>query len=268
MIDGFLSENLPNRFSHVGVEVHGVHEIHIGVLLAEVFHGGDHADEAVAKVLTTVAGDENELAAAVEPGDVVAGRLEHPRLLVGQGGIAPEPVYHHVEGVDDGVAGDEDLTLSLFFQEVLFAERGGSEVVCGDAAGNLAVHLFRPGAVDVAGAQAGLNVADGDLLVEGGKGRGGAGGSVSMDKDHVGLYFLQDIAHAGEHAGGDVVEVLALFHYVEVVVRGDLEDAQHLVQHLAVLAGDAHYSLELFRVFLELLYQGAHLDCLRPGSKN
>ena len=128
--------------------------------------------------------------------------------------------------------------------------------------------MIRPGAVDVAGAQAGLNVADGDLLVEGGKGRGGAGRGVAMDEDHIGLHFFQDVAHAGEHAGGDVVEVLSLFHYVEVVVLGDLEDAQHLVQHLAVLTGDANYRLEFFRVFLELLHQGAHLDCLRPGSEN
>ena len=116
---------------------------------------------------------------------------------------------------------------------------GWGEVVGGDAPRDLAVHLLGPGAVDVVGAQSGLDVAHGNLLVEGGQGGGRGGGGVAVDEDDVGLALFQHVAHAGEHAGRDVVEVLPLLHDVQVVVGADVKDTEHLVQHLAVLAGDA-----------------------------
>ena len=57
-----LTEHFVNGLAHIGVEVHGVYEIYLGILLAEVFHGGYHADEAITKVLSAVAGNKYELA--------------------------------------------------------------------------------------------------------------------------------------------------------------------------------------------------------------
>ena len=48
-------------------------------------------------------------------------------------------------------------------------------------------------------------MADGDLLVESGKGGGGAGGRVAMDKNYIGSGLLEHIAHAGKHPGGYVI---------------------------------------------------------------
>ena len=158
--------------------------------------------------------------------------------------------------------------MGLLVLQVLLAQRRRGEIVGGDAAGDLAVHLLRPGAVDVVGAEAGLDMAYGDLLVKGRERRGGAGGRVAMDQDDIGLDLLQDVAHAGEHAGRDVVQVLPLLHDVQVEVRLDLEDPEHLVQHLPMLPGDAHNRLKLFRTLLELLHQRAHLDGLGAGSEN
>ena len=75
-----------------------------------------------------------------------------------------------------------------------------------------------------------------------------------MYQYHVGLRFLEHVAHAGEHAGCDIVEVLSLFHYVEVIIGGDFKELEYLVEHLAVLACYAHYGLECFGVLLELLH--------------
>ena len=172
-----------------------------------------------------------------------------------------------MEGVDDGVAGDEDPALCLLVEEVLLAEGRGGEIVGGDAASDLAVHLLGPGAVDVVGAKAGLHVAHGNLLVEGSEGSGGGGGGVAVDQHHIWLARLEHVAHTGEHAGGDIVQVLPLLHDIEVVVGLDAEDVQDLVQHLPVLAGDADPGFEVFRMLLELLDQRAHLDGLRPRSK-
>ncbi len=263
-----FAEDLVDGFAHVGVEVHWVHEIHLWILLAKVFHGGDHGDESVAEVLAAMAGDEDEFLSVMQSGYIVACIHQHLDLLVGEGFVAVELIDDPVEGVDDSVAGDEDLAVSLFFLEVLLAEGRRGEVVAGNAAGDLAVHFFGPGAVDVVGAQTGFDVADGDLLVKGGEGRGGAGRGVAMDQDDVGLGLFEDVPHAGEDTRGDVVEVLALLHDIEVKIGLDVEDPQDLVEHLTMLPGDADDSLEAVRILLELLDQGADLNRLRPGPEN
>ena len=263
-----FAEHLVNGLAHVGVEVHRIDEVHVGVFLAEVFHRCDHRDEAFAEVLATVAGYQDEFASVVKTGDVVASGLENVDLLIGQSLVALELIDHHVEGINDGVAGDEDLALRLLVEEVLLAKGRGGEVVGGDAAGDLAVHLLGPGAVDVVGAEAGLHVAHGNLLVERSEGSGGGGGGVAVDQHHIGLAGLEHVAHTGEHAGGDIVQVLPLLHNIEVEVGLHLEDAQHLVQHLAVLPRHAHNRLKLLRILLELLHQRAHLNRLRPCTKH
>ena len=263
-----FAEHLVDGLAYVGVEVHRIDEIDLGVFLAEVFHRRDHRDEAFTEVLATMAGDEDELASVVKAGDIVPCGLEDIDLLIGQGFVALEFIDHHMEGIDDGVAGNEDLALSLLFEEVLLAKGRGRKVVGGDAASDLAVHLLGPRAVYVVGAEAGLYVAHGNLLVERSEGSGGGGGGVAVDQHHIGLARLEHIAHTGEHAGGDIVQVLPLFHNIEVEVGLHLEDAQHLVQHLAVLSRHAHNRLKLLRILLELLHQRAHLNRLRPRSKH
>ena len=98
---------------------------------------------------------------------VVAGFAEDVFLLCGEGGIALELIDHHVEGIDNGVARHEDLALGFLFFQVALAQRCGREVICRDAARDLAVHLLRPGAVDVVGAEASLDMTHGYLLIEG-----------------------------------------------------------------------------------------------------
>ncbi len=257
-----------NGLAHIGVQVHGINKVHIGVLLTQVFHCSDHTDEAFAEVLAAVAGDEDEFLATVEARDIVAGGFQDVDLFIGQGLVALEFIDNHVEGVDNSVAGHKDPAVGLLLLQVVLAQRRGGEVVGGDAAGDLAVHLLRPGAVDVMGAEAGLNVAYGNLLVEGSEGSGGGGGGIAVDQHDIRHAHLEHVAHARQHAGRDVVQVLPLLHDVEVEVRLHLEDPQHLVQHLAVLAGDTDYCLEIFWMFLKLLYQRAHLDGLRAGSKH
>ena len=118
------------------------------------------------------------------------------------------------------------------------------------------------------GAQAGLHMPDGYLLVECRQRRSGRRGGVAVHQHHVGPDFFEHVAHAGEHAGRNVVEVLPLLHNVEVEIGVDIEYTQHLVQHLAVLSCNTHNRLEFRRMLLELLHQGAHLYCLRPCSEN
>ena len=88
-----------------------------------------------------------------------------------------------------------------------------------------------------------------------------------MDEYDIRTALLEDVTKSGEDTCSYIGEVLTLLHDVEVVVRGDIEDLEYLIEHFAMLAGDAHDGLELIGTLLELLDQRAHLDGLRTGSE-
>lgn len=107
-----------------------------------------------------------------------------------------------------------------------------------------------------------------NLAVEGGHGRRCGCCCVAVYEHDVGLAgFVEDLSHPFEHAHGNVGEVLPLAHDVEVVVGGDVENIEYLVEHLAVLSGDGDDGAELVGAFLELLYQGRHLYGFRPCAE-
>ena len=111
-----IAKHLVDGLAHIRVEVHGVDEVHIGIFLAEVLHSCDHADEAVAEVLSSVAGDQDEFFSVVKAGYVVTGVLEDMDLFIGKGLVALELFDNHVKGIDDGVARDEDLAMGLLIK--------------------------------------------------------------------------------------------------------------------------------------------------------
>ena len=117
-------------------------------------------------------------------------------------------------------------------------------------------------------AQAGLDVAHGDLQVEARKCSGEAGRGVPVDQDHVGPLVLEDRLELEQHVARHVEQRLAGLHDRQVVVGRHAEDSQHLVEHLAVLARHGHDGLELLLARLQLVNERAHLDCLRAGAED
>lgn len=108
------------------------------------------------------------------------------------------------------------------------------------------------------GSQTGLHVTYRYLLIEGSQSPGSRGRCVAMHQYDVGLRLDENITHACEHTGGDIIEILPLLHDVEVVVRLDIKDFEHLVKHLAVLSRNADYCFKLLGMFLELLDKRCH----------
>lgn len=160
-------------------------------------------------------------------------------------GIGLDLVQRQKERVYDGVAGDGDTgRVDVFAQEVVAARLGRGEVVRRDLRGELTIGLLGPRAVDVARAQSRLDVRDPDLPVKGGERRGEGRRRVAVDENDVGLEVVQHIAHPQQHVGSHVVEILSRFHDVQVVIGGDIEEPKHLVEHLAVLRGDADADVE------------------------
>lgn len=223
-------ELLVRRLADERVHVDGVDRLGVGMLLHHAADGAEHAVHGLAQVLAAVRRNEDE-AGAFRPLELGVG------VALAHGGA---------QSVDAGVAGDPDPGLELALAEqVLLARLRGREVVLAHDVDRLAVELLRPGAVDVVRAQAGLHMPHGDLQVETRERRGEAGRCVSVDQDDVGPLVLEDGLELEQHVARHVEQRLARLHDRQVVVGSHIEDAQNLVQHLAVLAGHGHDGLEL-----------------------
>lgn len=235
------------------VHVDGVDRLGVGVLLHHAADGAEHAVHGLTEVLSTVGRDEDE-----------AGALRPLKLGMGV------PLAHGgAQGIDAGVAGDPDPGLGLALAEqVLLARLRGGEVVLAHDIDGLAVELLGPGAVDVVRAQARLDMPHGDLQVEARECRGEAGRGVAVDQDHVGPLVLEDRLELEQDIARHVEQRLARLHDGQVVVGSHIEDAQHLVEHLAMLARHGHNGLELILARLQLVDERAHLDCLRAGPED
>lgn len=245
----FLVGGLADEWVHVD----GVDSLSIGVFLHHAADGAEHAVHGLAQVLAAVRRDEDE-AGALRPLELGVG------VALAHGGA---------QSVDAGVSGDPDLRLRLALgEQVLLARLRGCEVVLAHDIDGLPVELLRPRAVDVVRAQAGLDVPNGDLQVEAGKRRGEASRCVSVDQDDVGPLVLEDRLELEQHVARHIEQRLARLHDSEVVVGCHVEDAQHLVEHLAVLAGHSDDGLELTSARLQLVDERAHLNRLRAGSED
>lgn len=246
-------ELLVGGLSDERVHVDGVDCLCVRMLLHHAADGAEHAVHGLTQVLTAVRRDEDE-----------AGALGPLELGVGV------PLAHgRAQGVDAGVAGDPDPGLGLALAEqVLLARLRGGEVVLAHDVDRLTVELLRPGAVDVVRAQARLDMPHGDLQVEARERSGEAGRGVPVDQDDIGALALEDGLELEQHVARHVEQGLARLHDRKVVVGRHVEDAQHLVEHLAVLARHGHDGLELIRPRLQLVNERAHLDGLRAGAED
>ena len=145
---------------------------------------------------------------------------------------------------------------------------GRREVEARDDAQQPPVRLLRPRRGEVAAAQTGLDMRDVDARVERGEPRGHGRGRVALDDDDAGRAFVDDAPHFDEHARGDVRQRLIVLHEREVEVRRDAEQREHLVEHLPMLAGDAHADVERRRVAPQFRNDGSELDGLGARTEN
>ena len=107
-----------------------------------------------------------------------------------------------------------------------------------------------------------------DLQVEACERRGEASRCIAVDKDHVGPLVLEDRLELQQYVARHVKQRLARLHNRQVVVGRHAEDAQHLVEHLAVLASHGHDSLELSFSCFQLINKRTHLNGLWTRPKD
>ncbi|MNZ72620.1 hypothetical protein D3C78_910010 [compost metagenome] len=108
----------------------------------------------------------------------------------------------------------------------------------------LAIGLFRPWRVEVAGAQTCLNMGYRDLLIVGRQRCAEGGGGVSVNQNNVRLERGENRFHALQDSGGYIGQILARLHDVQIEVRLNPEQVEHLIEHFAMLAGNTHLGVE------------------------
>ena len=89
-----------------------------------------------------------------------------------------------------------------------------------------------------------------------------------MNKNHMWLCLFEYIAHTDQYTCCNIIEILILFHYIEIIVRFNLKDFKHLIKHLAMLTSHTDNCFKLVGVFLELFYKRSHLNGFGSSSKN
>ena len=255
-----LAQQAAHRLLYLRVQVHRIDHVQLRMLAGNACQRGADALEAGAEVLAPVPGHQHHAPGRVEKGEALGQALAQLR-------VAANAPLHLQQCIDHRVAGDMDgLGRDALGQQVAARRGGGCEMPARQGAGELAVGLLGPGRIQVAGAQAGLDMANRNALVEGRQRCRQRGGGIAVHQHRVGPPAREHGAHAGEHAGGDVGQVLPGLHQIEVELGLDPEQAEHLVEHLPVLRGDADPGVEA-RQCLQLLDQRRHLDGLGPGAE-
>ncbi len=242
----------------VRVEVDRIDDLHVAPR-GEAQQAARDPFQAAVEILPPVAGDQDQPLRRIRARQVPVDRR-------GAGRVGVQDADRIQQRVDHRVAGDHDARgVDAFAQQVVARLGGRREVQVGEHGGEPAVHFLRPGGVDVAGAQSGFDVADGDFGVERGQ-RGGEGrGRVALHQHAVGPEVGIHLAQPFEHRGRDVGQPLAVPHHVKVAVRADGEQVQHLIQHLPVLRGDADERRDAGG-FGEAADDRRHLDGLGAGA--
>ena len=137
-----------------------------------------------------------------------------------------------------------------------------------DTSSDLAVHLLGPRTVHIVRAQSCLDMTYRNLLIECGQSGSRGGRRVAVYQHYVRLCFAEDIAHACKYPRRNIIEVLSLFHDVQVVVGYDSENGEYLIEHLPVLPRYAYDRSESFAVLLKLFHQRGHLYRFRTCPEN
>jgi hypothetical protein len=133
-------------------------------------------------------------------------------------------------------------------------------------AGEAPVGFFRPRAPEIAGAQARFDMADRDVGIECGYGGGGAGRGVALHQHIVWLELLEDRTQPSQDAREDVAQRLSGLHDVKIVIGFQREGGHHLIEHLAMLTGDADARQNFF-LLRERLDHRCHFDGFRTCAE-
>src|SRR5690606_26079827 len=127
--------------------------------------------------------------------------------------------------------------------------------------------FFGKGGLLVVRAQARFHMGNAGSGVKPCQRRSNRRGGITMNHDMCGPEIFQYRLQAGKDRSGKLIERLPLPQEVEVVMRAEVKEGKHLVQHLAVLCGDTHPWFGLVRMLRQGADHRGYLDGFGPGTK-
>ena len=107
------------------------------------------------------------------------------------------------------------------------------------------VHLFRPRAFQVVGAEAGLDVGHGYPAPKRGHCTAHGTGGVALNDDPVRSQGAQHRIHARHHASDKLIQVLIGPHQPQVMVGGEAEEGEDGFDQIAVLSSNTDDGLDV-----------------------
>ena len=130
-----------------------------------------------------------------------------------------------------------------------------------------AIHLFRPGRVNVASPQTCFDMRHRDFLVEGGKCSGKGRRGIALNDQPIRLQLLQIRLQSGEYPYCHIGQGLPGLHDIKIDIRLEPENFQNLRRHFPMLPGIAQHDLDI-RPTLGRKNERQELDSLRACPKD
>ena len=130
------------------------------------------------------------------------------------------------------------------------------------------IRLFRKRVLQIAATQPGLDVGDRDPGVKGRQRSGEGRCRVALHDDQVRPICGEATGHLLEHAAGQLGKRLIGAHQIQIDVGRDLEQGQHLVEHLPVLRGRDHGRLEELGLSSQGENEWHELEGFRPRAQH
>ena len=237
--------------------MHGEDDLNVRELLRETAQCFVNMAHGLAEVLATVCRHEDD--ALVREVHILQDFILEAKVIL----------YRMMQRIDDRIARHEDLILwHVLGQQVLLGRSRRCEMQVGDAAGELAVHFLGERRVFVVRAQARLDVPHGRLMIVGCERARERRRRIAVYEHDIRLLLGQHFVEAVHGLARDVEERLPCRHDIEVIIRLDVEQMQHLIEHLAVLCCHGHHGDNRIRMLLQLQHDWCHLDRLRPRTEH
>jgi hypothetical protein len=232
------AQNAPHWSADIGIEMDWVNEVYVRKPTGQLSYRAADTFKAIPKVFPAMAGDQDN-PMPVSFG-ASTGKLQRSRKPWNERRSLADLIQGKEERVNDRVTRYENAFLRhSFANQILPVRFGRGKVKRGEPGREHSVCLLWPRRLEVACAQPGFDVPNGNVMVKGSQRRAKNSGSVTLYEHQVWFLDRKILIHRLNGAGRQICQRLIGAHQIEVCVWFDLKNLQHLIKHLPVLTGYA-----------------------------
>src|SRR5699024_3655186 len=91
---------------------------------------------------------------------------------------------------------------------------------------------------------------------------------IPVDKNDIGACFFHDAIKTLNRPGCNLCQCLSMFHHIQIIVRINPEDRQHLIKHFPMLCGYGNDRFKHSIALLQFKYERSHFNRFRPCPEN